>query len=183
MQLCGSLNILWHCLSLGLEWNNSCSTVLKLQKTNCTHIYIVYELYHILHTHTYTHIKCLHLYFKWYLIAAFNSFIMAFEESKNFTKLNIHTNTEKHQFSRMESYNQSSFLLLHHRTWWVYILNGHLKQKLIGPEIIKLLKHSKSSWANRNSIPPSIHQQMNGQNIWWSITQPHSCHLQQCGET
>ena len=86
---------------------------------------------------------------------------MTFEESKNFTKLNIHTNTEKHQFSRMESYNQSSFLLLQHRTWWEYRLNGHLKQKLIRPEIIKLLKHSKSSWSNRNSIPPSIHQQMN----------------------
>ena len=40
VQLCDSLNILWHCLSLGLEWKlTSCSPValkLNIQKTKIT---------------------------------------------------------------------------------------------------------------------------------------------------
>ena len=39
MQLCGSLNILWHCLSLGVEWKLTFSSpVATADFSNCWHI-------------------------------------------------------------------------------------------------------------------------------------------------
>ena len=55
MQLCSSLSILWHCLSLWLEWKLTfCSPVATAEFSKCAGSKVV-PLYIYAHTHTHTH--------------------------------------------------------------------------------------------------------------------------------